>query len=129
MNESFGWLWIFWGVVSGAVLGLGFLQAEFLGGYGSSRRRLLRLGHISFFGLGLLNILFGCSVQADTSTSVALEVAGAGFLLAGLFMPIACALVAWRQSLHPLFVIPVSAALVATGIMAWTALSGEATGS
>jgi hypothetical protein len=64
-----GWnLWAGWvaalaGVISGAVIGLFFQREEWLGGYASYRRRLLRLGHISFFGLGFSNILFGLTVR------------------------------------------------------------------
>ena len=34
-----------------------------MGGYGSFRRRLARLGHISFFGLGFLNLLLAFTNQ------------------------------------------------------------------
>jgi hypothetical protein len=61
INESFGWVWILIGFVSGFLLGLGFHRDDWMGGYGSFRRRLIRLGHISFVGLGILNILFALS--------------------------------------------------------------------
>ena len=62
VNEAFGWLWIVLGFASGTLLGLKFQSESWLGGYGSHRRRLIRLGHISFLGLGFLNILFAHSV-------------------------------------------------------------------
>ena len=37
------------GVLSGMAMGLFFHQDGWLGGYGSFRRRLLRLGHIAFY--------------------------------------------------------------------------------
>lgn len=117
MNELFGWLWIHLGVVSGMLLGLGFLRPEFLGGYDSSRRRLVRLGHISFFGLGALNILFAHAspaVQPDCHA-----IAAIAFIIAGVSMPLSCAIVAWRQHFFPLFFVPVSASLLATGLTAW----------
>ena len=58
MNETFGWLWVALGLLSGTILGLRFQREDWLGGYASHRRRLVRLGHISLFGLGFLNILF-----------------------------------------------------------------------
>lgn len=123
MNEILGWVWVHLGVVSGMLLGLGFLRPGFLGGYGSPRRRLLRLGHISFFGLGFLNILFGRGpefLQADAS---ALQAASIALVAAAISMPLACGLVAWRQPLFPVFFLPVAAALAGTGIIAWEALA------
>lgn len=122
MNELFGWLWIHLGVISGMLLGLGFLRPGFLGGYNSPRRRLLRLGHISFFGLGALNILFAHS--AETVHADCLHcIAATAFIVAGFAMPLTCGIVAWRQRFFPLFIVPVSAALVATGLTAWEMLT------
>ncbi|TAL52265.1 MAG: hypothetical protein EPN86_05345 [Nanoarchaeota archaeon] len=67
-NIKFGWLWIFLGFVLGLVLGLfafnGPLQvpAQFMD-YTSLPRRLLRLSHISFIGLGFLNWMYGVSLM------------------------------------------------------------------
>lgn len=61
LNRQAGWSLILCGFVSGSLLGLGFHRAEFLGGYGSFRRRLLRLGHIALVALGMLNVLFSVS--------------------------------------------------------------------
>ena len=122
MNELFGWLWIHLGVISGMLLGLGFLRPGFLGGYDSPRRRLVRLGHISFFGLGGLNILFahsGAAVHTDCNHCIA----AIAFIVAGISMPLTCAIVAWRQQFFPLFFVPVSAALLATGLTAWEMLT------
>jgi len=52
VNLTAGWLGILAGVVSGCAIGLFFHRADWLGGYASFRRRMTRLGHISFFGLG-----------------------------------------------------------------------------
>jgi hypothetical protein len=40
------WLGVVAGMVSGAVMGLFFHSDQWLGGYGSWPRRILRLGHI-----------------------------------------------------------------------------------
>ena len=52
LNLFLGWLWILLGFVSGMALGMFFHRENWLGGYGSFKRRMYRLGHISFFGLG-----------------------------------------------------------------------------
>ncbi|HXR49058.1 MAG TPA: hypothetical protein VN784_16610, partial [Candidatus Limnocylindrales bacterium] len=57
-NLFLAWLWILLGFVTGMALGLFFHHENWLGGYGSFKRRMYRLGHISFFGLGAVNLLF-----------------------------------------------------------------------
>lgn len=102
------------GVVSGSLLGLFFHREEWLGGYGSFRRRMLRLGHISFFGLGLINVLFALSISARGIPPLAARIAFAGLLLGMVTMPACCFLTAWKQPLRYLFLVPVAAVL--TGI-------------
>ena len=53
-----GWAGMLAGGLSGAAIGLFFHDERWMGGYSSFRRRLTRLGHISFFGLGFLSSLF-----------------------------------------------------------------------
>ena len=52
------WIGMLLGVVSGAIIGLFFHREDWMGGYNSFRRRLTRLGHISFFGLAFVNMGF-----------------------------------------------------------------------
>ena len=52
-----GWLGMLLGVLSGAIIGLFFHREDWMGGYGSYRRRLTRLGHISFFWAGVGELL------------------------------------------------------------------------
>ena len=54
INLLVAWLAILIGLVTGTVLGLFFHEENWMGGYGSWRRRMVRLGHISFFGTGSL---------------------------------------------------------------------------
>ena len=101
------------GIVSGALLGLFFHADEWMGGYGSYRRRLTRLGHISFFGLGFLNLLLGLSVAPLGLSGITLQIASWSCLAAALSMPACCFLAAWRKPFRHLFPIPVCAALLA----------------
>src|SRR6185436_1938733 len=57
------WLWILPGFLSGMVLGMFFHREDWLGGYASLRRRMYRLGHISFFGLGAVNLFFWLTMK------------------------------------------------------------------
>lgn len=116
-----GWLSMIAGALSGAAIGLFFHREDWLGGYGSFRRRMLRLGHIAFFGLGILNVLFALSINARPLASH-LALASTGFWLAALTMPACCFLTAWRASLRHVFPVPVMAltAGIAGLLMGWS---------
>ena len=96
LNWYAGWSLILAGVVSGVGLGLFFHRADFLGGYASFRRRLVRLGHIAFMALGMLNLIVAVSAHDS-----ALLVAG------GVLMPVVCFLTAWKEKCRHLFFLPV----------------------
>ncbi len=122
INLLVAWVWILLGFVSGFGLGLNFHREDWLGGYGSYKRRLFRLGHISFFGLGALNLMFyltarswigGASVPASQLT---FQLASWGFVIGAVSMPLCCLLMAYRSGWRGLFLIPVTS-LVAAGLL------------
>src|SRR5262245_55221264 len=115
MNLTAAWVGILLGCVSGAVQGLFFHDEHWLGGYGSWRRRMLRLAHISFFGVAFLNLAFVATVMiADYRiggfTASCLFIAGA------VGMPLICYLSAWRQPFRYCFAVPV-ACLTAAAVL------------
>lgn len=112
INETFGWTWILAGFVSGLALGLFFRRDDWLGGYGSFPRRLIRLGHISFLGLGILNILFAGVGPRLALDRTVVALASWSFVVGGLTMPVSCALMAWRRAFYPLFGLPVASLLL-----------------
>jgi len=115
INLIAGWLGMLAGVLSGAVVGLFFHRDDWMGGYGSYRRRLMRLGHIAFFGLGFLNLMFAAtSAQLYLRASYAALASGA-LVVGAIAMPACCFLSAWRKPLRHLFPVPVLA--VTTGIL------------
>lgn len=122
-NEFFGWVWILVGLITGAILGLFFHRAEWMGGYDSFRRRLVRLGHISFIGLGAINILFAQTLDRVPAASNTLI--PHALILGAVTMPLACGLTAWQPGLKPVFVVPVTALIygVATLCVAFAAVS------
>lgn len=119
INEVFGWSWILLGFLSGMVIGLKFHHEEWLGGYGSHQRRLIRLGHISFLGLGILNILFAYSLVRVNLAPSLVSVASIAFIVGGITMPIACGLLAWQKRFHFVFFIPVSSLILAAVLTVW----------
>ncbi len=116
LNLLSGWLGMLAGVLSGAIVGLFFYREDWMDGYASHRRRLTRLGHISFFGLGFLNLIFGATASLMNLHGWSLDTASIGLIVAAITMPICCFLTAWRVPLRHLFPIPVGSATV--GILA-----------
>lgn len=111
-----GWIGMLAGVFSGAIVGLYFHQDEWMGGYASYRRRLTRLGHISFFGLGFLNLIFAATSGQLALGRPYLAVASNSLIIGAITMPACCFLSAWRKPLRYFFPVPVLA--VTAGIVA-----------
>lgn len=114
-NLLVGWIGLLGGVISGAIIGLFFHQDSWFGGYGSFGRRMLRLGHISFFGLGFLNLFFALTVDKLGLPQPYLMIASIGLIVGAATMPICCFLSSWRKPFRHLFPIPVLA--VSIGIV------------
>src|SRR6185437_3889928 len=111
LNWFAGWALVLAAFVSGAILGAGFHREDFLGGYSSFRRRMLRLGHIALAALGMMNVLFGLSPwPAAGAVSTAASIC---FIAGALLMPAVCFLSAWRQALRRLFFLPVLSLIAA----------------
>jgi hypothetical protein len=121
-NLTVGWVGMAGGVISGALIGLFFQREDWMGGYASFRRRLARLGHIAFFGLGFLNILFALTTQGLVE-STWLAIASWSLVVGAAAMPVCCFLSAWRKGFARLFPIPVTA--VSIGIVALLLNIGE----
>jgi hypothetical protein len=121
-NEAFGWTWVLVGFATGFILGLGFHREEWLGGYASSRRRMLRLGHISFLGLGFVNLFFALSAMHMRLPAASLALASWMLVLGGVTMPLCCGLMAWRRATYPLFGVPVASLLLGAALAAWGVL-------
>jgi hypothetical protein len=118
LNFYAAWIAIFVGILSGMVTGLFFHKEDFLGGYESWPRRLMRLGHISFFGLGILNLLFALTSQSLEMTQG--ETYSSKLLVIGLItMPLVCYVAAFAKKFRVLFFIPVLSVLLAVGIFIW----------
>ncbi len=130
LNLTAAWAGVLAGVLAGAILGLYFHHEDWLGGYDSWPRRLLRLGHVSFFGLAFLNFAFVFTAErmgwsggphSPVALASVLLVAGAAL------MPAVCAVAAFRPGTKMLFAAPVACVAAAAGIVASTlAMAGAA---
>ena len=105
------WLGMLAGVISGAVIGMFFHREDWMGGYQSFRRRLTRLGHISFFGLAFVNLGFAVTHHVLQLEQPWAQIAGQCFVVGAATMPTCCFLTAWRKPFRHFFFIPVGGVL------------------
>ena len=115
-NLILAWLWILLGFVSGMMLGLFFRGENWLGGYASFKRRMYRLVHISFFGLGAVNLLFCLTVQNFSLAGPLVHFASWTFVIGAVAMPVCCAVMASFPKAHLIFSVPV-VSLIACGVL------------
>lgn len=118
INLFTGWLSFLLGALSGALIGLKFHREDWLGGYQSFPRRMVRLGHIAFFGLGLINILFALSVVTLGLQATAWTRGASLLLVVGAAtMPTNCFLTAWRDGFRHAFFVLAGSTMI--GILAF----------
>jgi len=121
MNESVGvnliaaWAGLLLGALSGLALGMGFHREDFLGGYASHCRRLYRLAHISFFGLGAINGFFWLTASLSGVQGPLIHSASIALLIGAIAMPVCCVLMAHKPRTRLLFSVPVLAIVYGTG--------------
>ena len=119
INLILAWLWMLLGFASGLYLGSHFHHENWLGGYASLKRRLYRLCHISFFGLGAVNLMFCLTAHNFTDAGLAATTASWGFLVGAVTMPACCLLMARWPGLRLLFAVPVLSLLLAGALTLW----------
>jgi hypothetical protein len=112
LNWWWGWSMVLAAFVTGALLGIYFYREDFLGGYASFRRRIVRLGHIALAALGMMNELYSLSPWPAPGTLVA-RIASIAFVIGGISMPAVCFLSGWKPVFRRAFFIPVVALIVA----------------
>lgn len=105
--EAFAWFWVGLGVLSGALIGLGFRRPGFLGGYDAWPRRMVRLGHIAFFGTGMLCLLMAGTLSRHMLPEGVRDVVVGGLMLGAVGMPAVCFASAALPRLTPMFAVPV----------------------
>ena len=92
-NRIVGWVSLATGVGTGLVLGLWSFDGPvptpaWLGDYGETARRLVRLGHIAFFGLGVLNILIARELPRLSLGDRARQTASVAMNFGNVFLPL-----------------------------------------
>ena len=106
INFYAAWIGIALGFVAGAVIGIFFHDDYWAGGYVSWQRRMIRLGHISFFGLAFINLSFAFSVKIY-GIYFGDQIISYLFIIGAISMPVVCFLSAYKKNFRHLFFIPV----------------------
>jgi len=110
INITAAWIGFALGCVSGAIPGLFFHRQDWLGGYTSWPRRLIRLAHISFFGIGFMNLGIGLTGNVLNIASPAASIL---MIVGAAMMPTICYASAFRPMFRHLFFIPAGSVLLA----------------
>ncbi len=118
INLHAAWIGFFLGCLAGVVTGLFFHTKDWLGGYGSWQRRMIRLGHISFFGIGLLNLSFALTINL-LNFNDRIQVSSVLLIAGGIAMPLVCYLSAWKPFFRNLFFIPALSVTISIGLFVW----------
>jgi hypothetical protein len=130
MNRSVGWWSLAAGVLSGLVLGLWSFDGPlpvpaFLGEYGDTSRRLARLGHIAFIGLGLINLLIDRELTASALGAASRRLASVAMNAGNVLLPPTLfAAAAWRPAKYAM-ALPATCVLVALVLVAWGTRAGS----
>lgn len=118
INIQVAWVGFLLGCLAGAIPGLFFHNSDWLGGYASWQRRMIRLAHIAFFGISFINLSFALTARTlgiDAgfhSTSILL-------IVGAVTMPAVCYLSAWKPAFRNLFFIPAMAITVGIALFTW----------
>lgn len=112
------------GLAAGALLGPVARRTDGWGGYGSFRRRALRLGHVSLVMLPLLSGFYGlCADNLGTVPRLA-QVGAPLWVAASLALSAALGLAAWRERLASRLLPLPAAATIAGAILLAAAILG-----
>jgi hypothetical protein len=123
-NRRVGWICMAFGAGTGLVMGLWSFNGpvptpQWLGDYQDVARRLARLGHIAFFGLGILNVLLAHELSAQRINGRSRRIASAAMNFGNIFLPVTLFAAAAYHPLKYLMPFPAMAVFVALTVTAW----------
>jgi hypothetical protein len=133
-NRRVGWVSASLGVATGMVMGLWSFDGPvpppaWLGEYGDTARRLARLGHIAFFGLGILDLLLAHELRRSALGPRARTLASWAMILGNVFLPLTLFAAACYHPIKYLLGAPVLAVFVALVLAAYGACATGKEGS
>jgi hypothetical protein len=131
-NRVVGWTSLAAGVGVGLVMGLwsfdGPLQPPgWIGAYGDTSRRLVRLGHIAFIGLGLIDILIERELLRSALGRTGRTVASWSMVIGNVLLPVALFGAAAYRPLKYVMAIPATSVFLALVLAAYGVWGARAT--
>jgi hypothetical protein len=126
MNRTVGWISLVVGIATGLVMGLWSFDGPvavpaWLGEYAETPRRLARLGHIAFVGLGILNLLLAHELPRSALGSTGKGVASIAMNTGNILLPLTLfAAAAWPPAKYAM-TLPATCVFVALCLAAWGA--------
>jgi len=126
LSLAVAWASLATGAATGLLLGLWSFRGPvpvpaFLGEYDELPRRLLRLGHIAFFGLGMLNIMLSRHMASGSVRRSLGRVALGSMNFGNVLLPLTLILAAFIEPAKYLMSLPAAAVTVALVIAAYAA--------
>ena len=125
-NRTVGWVSLAVGAGTGLILGLWSFDGPmtvpaWIGEYGDTSRRMVRLGHIAFFGLGILNILLARELPRLSNRTR--RIASPAMNFGNAFLP----LTLFAAAAHPplKYLVPFPALAVFVALVAAASGSGD----
>ena len=123
-NRRIGWTSLALCVGTGLVMGLWSFSGplpvpDWIGDYDALARRFLRLGHIAFFGIGLLNLMLARELPRLALSGKARRWAAHFMNAANIWLPLGLFAAATYEPLKYLLPLPALSAFAALSIVAW----------
>ena len=117
INILFGWAWMCVGFLSGMILGIRSEGEQWLGGYASLKRRYLRLAHVAFVALSIINILYGRELGNVDLPNHFSNIGSALMVFGATGVPLACISAAFFRKTRYLLPVPAIAVLIGVIIL------------
>ena len=128
-NRFIGWASMAVGVATGLILGLWSFEGPlavpaWIGAYGDTSRRLIRLGHIAFIGLGILNVLLSREIPRSGLGRRGKEAASLLMNFGNIFLPITLIAAGLYRPVKPLMAPAAISVFLALVLIAYGARGG-----
>ncbi len=117
INILFGWVWMCVGFIFGMTLGMWAEGEKWLGGYASITRRYLRLGHVAFIALSIINILYGTQLGSEGLTPYVGSIGSPLMIFGAAGVPLTCLSAAFFRKAKYFLPLPAMALLIGTVIL------------
>ena len=117
INVLFGWAWMCLGFILGMTLGMWAEGETWLGGYTSVERRYLRLGHVAFIALSIINILYGKELAAVALPTLVKNVGSYLMIFGATGVPLTCISAAFFRKTRYFLPLPALAVLAGVSIL------------